>query len=38
MKSDPLDRTLRPGNPAEAPNGARRQCGAAKRADARAGD
>jgi hypothetical protein len=38
MISDPIGRNLRPGNPAEAPNGARRQSGVAKRADARAGD
>jgi hypothetical protein len=35
---NPTDQNLRPGSPAEAPNGARRKCGAAKRADARAGD
>ena len=29
---NPIDRNLRPGNPAEAPNGARRKCGAATRA------
>jgi hypothetical protein len=34
----PIDRNRRPVNPAEAPNGARRQWGVAKRADARAGD
>jgi len=33
-----MDQNLRPALPAEAPNGARRQCGGAKRADARAGD
>jgi hypothetical protein len=36
--ADSIDRNLRPGNPAEAPNGARRECDVAKRADARAGD
>jgi hypothetical protein len=35
---DPVGRDLRPAKRAEAPNGARRQCGAAKRAEARAGD
>lgn len=34
---NPIDRNLRPAEPAEAPNGARRRCGVAKRAEARAG-
>jgi hypothetical protein len=35
---DPTDWNLRPPKAGEAPNGARRQCGEAKRAEARAGD
>jgi hypothetical protein len=38
MIPDPIERNLRPPLAGERPNGRRRSCGEAKRADARAGD